>query len=92
MNTVSHYCTWLIKIISWNRLKSLEILLTFLGVGDVSFHYKLGFSSNCLKLNSILELAQQKWEKNCPGTSRTVKKYNYNTSILPKWKQNLIRH
>ena len=31
----------------------LEILLTFVGVGDVSFHYKSGFLRNWLRLNSV---------------------------------------
>ena len=28
------------KIVSWNCLQWLEILFTFIGVGDASFHYK----------------------------------------------------
>ena len=30
---------WLRKIVDWNRLQWLEILLTFVGLADVSFHY-----------------------------------------------------
>ena len=30
---------WLRKIVNWNRLQWLEILLTFVGLADVSFHY-----------------------------------------------------
>ena len=31
---------WLRNIVSWNSLQWLEILLTFIGAGDLSFHYK----------------------------------------------------
>ena len=34
---------WQRKIVNLNYLKWLEILLTFLGVSDVSFHYKSAF-------------------------------------------------
>ena len=30
---------WLRKIVNWNRLQWLEILLTFVGLADVSLHY-----------------------------------------------------
>ena len=43
------------------QLKSflmLEILLTFIGVGDVSFHYKLSFLRNCLRLNSVSDFSR----------------------------------
>ena len=33
---------WLRKIASWDRLQYLEIRLTFIGEGDISFHYKSG--------------------------------------------------
>ena len=43
------------------QLKSflmLEIVLTFIGVGDVSFHYKLSFLRNCLRLNSVSDFSR----------------------------------
>ena len=41
------------KIVSWNRLKWLKILLTFAGVGDVSFHNKSVFLGTCVRLTSV---------------------------------------
>ena len=40
---------WLIKIVSWSRLQCLDILLAFVGVGDVIFHYKSGFFKKLFK-------------------------------------------
>ena len=49
---------WLRKIISWNRLQWLKILLTFEGIGDVSFHYKPGFFKELLKANLSFQMFQ----------------------------------
>ena len=38
MKNVGHY-VYLIKIVSLNRLHWLEILITFVGLNNVSFHY-----------------------------------------------------
>ena len=43
MSTVM--AAWVRKIVSWN-LQWLEVLLTFVGLGDVNFHYKSGFLKN----------------------------------------------
>ena len=62
---------WLRKIVSWNCLQWLEILLTFeihltswhtlnnltFERKFIRFHYKLGFLMNCLKLTSLFELS-----------------------------------
>ena len=42
---------WVRKIVNWNRLQWLEVLLTFVGVGDVNFCYKSGFFKE--KLTSV---------------------------------------
>ena len=38
---------WLRKIVTWNHLQWLEVLLTFVWVGDLSFHNNSGFLKNC---------------------------------------------
>ena len=43
--------------ISRNCLQWLEILLTFVGIVGVTFHYKLTFLKNCLRLTSIFEFS-----------------------------------
>ena len=35
-------------MVNWNRLQWLEVLLTFVGAGDVNFHYKSGFFKELL--------------------------------------------
>ena len=44
---------WLKKIVNWNYLKWLKILLTFLEVSDVSFHFQSVFLRDCLRLISV---------------------------------------
>ena len=52
---------WLRKIVSWNCLQWLVILITFGGLANVyamiRSQYKLGFLSNCLKLTSAFKFS-----------------------------------
>ena len=47
---------WLRKITTWNCLQWLEILLIFVGIGDVSFHYKSGFLKELFKANFSFQM------------------------------------
>ena len=54
---------WLRKIVCWNRLQWLEILLTFGVLADVSLHYdsfslKIGFFKELLKANLSFRIFQ----------------------------------
>ena len=60
IKSVGHYSTWLRKIISCNRLELLEVLLTFIGVGDVSFHYKSEFLKKLFKVKLSFRVFQLK--------------------------------
>ena len=58
MKNIGQYGAWLRKIFIWNHLQSLEILLTFLGEGDGSFHYKSGFFKELLKVKVSFRIFQ----------------------------------